>query len=454
MLTFRKTCLVFITIELSNVACEGSGYSVQLARATVRLQTTGSAVEIKSAYYGQIELGNPSPQAFTVVFDTGSGHLVLPSVLCRSSTCTRHSRYTRKRSTTSVDVDGDGGTVVPGHERDQMTVAYGRGSITGIFVRDEMCLGIATVASSLEPSVKSMQDESMFLQTNTTFLASSRTNSSGRKSSARRAGCLPLHFIAALDMSSEPFDDVPFDGILGLGLHQLSQSRDFHFPTLAAAKPSWSTHPGFNNAFSIFLGFSDRESSEITFGGFQQKHVAKESSFSWQPVIQHKMGYWQIPIHGITANGVRLNYCDDGDCRGIVDTGTSLLTVPFNLSQPLIESLRFKNSHKHDVCNELGRTLELDIGNLTLVLEASDFFRPEFPQDPTYRESDFEKGNRHCVPMLMDMDFPPPFSPKTFILGEPILQKYYTVFNAHPVNPTIGFALARHDFPRDTPSIV
>jgi hypothetical protein len=49
---------------------------------------------------------------------------------------------------------------------------------------------------------------------------------------------------------------------------------------------------------------------------------------------------------------------------------------------------------------------------------------------------------RICKPMLMSMDLPEPLGPNLFILGEPVLRKYYTVLDAD--SNRIGFGLAKH----------
>jgi hypothetical protein len=38
-----------------------------------------------------------------------------------------------------------------------------------------------------------------------------------------------LGFLSATDMSNDPFDSMPFDGILGLGFLALSINKDFNF---------------------------------------------------------------------------------------------------------------------------------------------------------------------------------------------------------------------------------
>merc|ERR1719384_1863080 len=56
-----------------------------------------------SEYYGQVSVGSP-PQSFLVVFDTGSGNLLLPSKECSSDACTGHKRYDASVSATALQV--------------------------------------------------------------------------------------------------------------------------------------------------------------------------------------------------------------------------------------------------------------------------------------------------------------------------------------------------------------
>merc|ERR1719321_844184 len=113
---------------------------VKLHRQRVPVKSGGRVVAHKSAYFGTIYVGKPEPQEFAVVFDTGSGHVVVPSSDCRSATCLIHRRYNRQASQSARDVDYNGDDVMPGDPRDAITIAFGTGEVTGEFVQEKLCL--------------------------------------------------------------------------------------------------------------------------------------------------------------------------------------------------------------------------------------------------------------------------------------------------------------------------
>ncbi|NWI92244.1 PEPA protein, partial [Pitta sordida] len=74
-------------------------------------------------YFGTISIGTP-PQEFTVVFDTGSSNLWVPSIFCSSPACSNHNRFNPGDSSTFLSTN------------DTLFIAYGTGSMTGVLGYD------------------------------------------------------------------------------------------------------------------------------------------------------------------------------------------------------------------------------------------------------------------------------------------------------------------------------
>merc|ERR1740123_1400243 len=80
--------------------------TLNLTRQELATRLVNNVIHYKSAYWGTLTVGWP-PVDFKVVFDTGSGHLILPSTYCHSETCRVHKRYRRSKSATAKDIDYD-----------------------------------------------------------------------------------------------------------------------------------------------------------------------------------------------------------------------------------------------------------------------------------------------------------------------------------------------------------
>ena len=68
-------------------------HTVKLVKQYVPIEKNGSVIAYKTAYFGKIQVGSPEPQDFTVVFDTGSAHLVVPNSACQRETCLKHNSF-------------------------------------------------------------------------------------------------------------------------------------------------------------------------------------------------------------------------------------------------------------------------------------------------------------------------------------------------------------------------
>ncbi|KAG8077320.1 hypothetical protein GUJ93_ZPchr0007g4175 [Zizania palustris] len=219
---------------------------------------------MNAQYFGQIGVGCP-PQNFTVVFDTGSSNLWVPSAKCVFSlACYFHPRYESRTSTTYKE----NGTPASIH--------YGTGAIYGYFSEDQVTIGDLVVnnqefiEATLEPGL--------------TFLLAK------------------------------------FDGILGLGFQEIS---------VEGARPVWYNMIDQNlvpePVFSFWLNrnANDGDGGEIVFGGADQNHYTGAHTYTRVT----KKAFWQFEMGDFLIGGKSTGICVDG-CAVIADSGTSLIAGP------------------------------------------------------------------------------------------------------------------------------
>jgi len=412
---------------LSPPSCGEDASSKVFSVVIQRQQEPSNMAGERNAYFGTLNVGTP-PQPFKVVFDTGSGHLILPSMYCHSETCRVHSRYKRSASATARDIDWNGTQVAANQPRDQITVAFGTGDITGVFVEDIVCLeGVDADGDMPESSsVVTPQDPGGL--------------------EVLPDGCMRLRMIAATAMSEEPFKTFEFDGILGLGLDGLSQAPEFNFLHVVRASVR-DQGSCIRDTFAVFLADSEDEDSEITLGGWASEHLEEE--LSWTDVQEPDMGHWMVRIKSLRVNNELLKFCEN-DCKAAVDTGTSLLAVPQAAFPELYELLRHPTQLEGN-CEGPGPLLHFEFDTFSLTLGPREYAqaeptssrqRPRFDNNAGSVKNETIRRDLFCRPMLMSLDMPEPLGPKLFILGEPVLRKYYTVYDAHAKR--VGFGRARH----------
>jgi len=376
--------------------------------------------------------------------------------------------------------------------------------------------------------------------------ANASANVSVGNATAQSSGtCLEMNIIVAVEMSTQPFKSFDFDGILGLGLDALAMSNDFSFPGLMSEQMAAPQ-------FGAFLSDGEQgEESEMAFGGYNPERLM--GPLSWAPVAMPEMGYWQIEILAVRVDGVELDVCMDGTCRGVVDTGTSHLGVPAPHNIELNELLQVDAGDLLDCRLAKAPEVQIELRGFNITIYPNTYMRrlplrdgvqvgsakgvtldepkrettaapaeqPAAPEEeivegPRSMEEilpvwgplgigfddaqtvammsaesqlngqvlagdilhslngipvtnltgkdvattlrDLQDGNRKlvfmqrariappirrsCSPRTLPVNLPAPVGPKLFILGEPVLHRYYTVYDWK--KQSVGFGLANN----------
>jgi hypothetical protein len=388
------------TVEKHNE--EGKMVTIKLKRSGQRgerkrrlrssLLQVSSGARARSAkpsdLYGVIRIGTP-PQAFTVAFDTGSGNVLIPSKKCSDMACYAHRAFDDGTSATSKPVAflATNDSLPDDGSRDVVKIHVGTGDAKGFFTSDRVCIGV-------EADI-----------------------------------CAPTTFIEATDMSDEPFNLVTFDGILGIGLPESSLDKGkpvgksgFNFLGNLADKQALR-----NDRFGIWLSKpADKKDSEMTLGGFDPNRLG--SGIVWTPVQNLKggSGFWEVKVHDVAINGMKMGTCPTKGCRGALDTGTSVIAGPSDIINAALLELGVA-----DDCSNYATLPKLGfaIDHYVLNIEASDYVK---------------KTEDSCVHQLLALDIPPPKGP-IILLGDPFLRRYYTIYDRDSLQVGISMAIHKNE---------
>lgn len=275
--------VLYIFLLSSLVSSGRAGISVSLKKHSHRANRDGNIGQLSSSvgtsgedivdltnfmdaqYYGEIALGTPG-QTFSVVFDTGSSNLWVPSSKCSylSIACYLHNKYYSEMSST-YEEDGR-----------EFSIEYGSGSLTGFFSRDTLKIGDMLVPGQ--------------------------------------------GFAEAVNEPSLSFIAASFDGIMGMGFPEISVGK-VEPPFQNMLRQGIIDEPVFS--FWLNRDEGDVKGGELVLGGVDPDHFKGEHT--WAKVTRR--GFWQFDMEKVKVRDMDATFCSEG-CQAIADTGTSLLAGP------------------------------------------------------------------------------------------------------------------------------
>jgi len=199
-------------------------------------------------YYGPITIGTP-PQKFTVIFDTGSSNLWVPSTHCSDAPCKNHSKYDSSKSTSFKKVGS------------KFSIQYGTGSLTGIVSSDTVNFAGIDIPKQ--------------------------------------------QFAESVNEPGDTFTDAPFDGILGMGYDTISVNNIVP-PFYSLVNSNALDAPVFG--FWLSNDPSDKNGGQLTLGGTDSSHYTGDIQYT--PVTQQ--GYWEVSIDSASIGGQDLDASGTG----------------------------------------------------------------------------------------------------------------------------------------------
>ncbi|KAB0377425.1 hypothetical protein FD755_011869 [Muntiacus reevesi] len=309
-------------------------------------------------YMGNITIGTP-PQKFWVLFDTGSSNLWVPSMFCTSPFCSSHTLFRHLESSTYQPTNKN------------FSINYVSGRMKGVVARDTVRIGDLVSTDQ------------------------------------------------AFGLSMEIFrnQEVPFDGVLGLGYPK------FSFSGVTPIFDNLKNQGAISEpVFAFYLSKGKPEGSVVMFGGVDTSYY--QGTLNWVPLI--KAGRWCVHMNSISMNR-RLIACNGG-CEAIVDTGTSVILGPRRLVNNLLSLIGAKprGSEHYVSCSAVN-----NLPSIIFTINGINY--------PVPAQAYAVKGS-HGDCFITFKQIPVDTPRETWILGDVFLRLYFSVFDRG--NDRIGLAQA------------
>ncbi|CAD8135197.1 unnamed protein product [Paramecium pentaurelia] len=318
---------------------------------------------------------------FKVVLDTGSANLWINSNRCQEEGCLRHKQYKHEDSQSFISLN------------QELNVEFGSGDLKGIVNADTIYFGDVT---------------------------------------------LPRQNLAEIiSENGSIFRDLDFDGILGLAYPKMAPI-DFNPVFDNMMQQNFLERNQF--AFYFAKDANDISHSEFIMGGYNPSHV--DGDIHYHNVIDKY--YWMIKADNILVDNKDIGLCNHS-CRLVVDTGSSIMSGPFDDLRTLLKELNVR-SHCHEINTLPIITFQID--NIDYTLEPNEYIKPtnfDGAQLAELNDGDdlqtlIEINNWDCIAAFIPLDIQQPQGP-AWILGDIFLRKYYSIFDRE--KDQVGFAKAK-----------
>jgi len=221
--------------------------------------------------------------------------------------------------------------------------------------------------------------------------------------------------------AADVFGEAPFDGILGMGPAKAAVDQ-VAMPMDQLVKQGKIEH----NVFAYYLSSGGKAGSTLTLGGTDSSFYTGD--FTYIPVAKAAalLPYWLISASAMKVGGEDAVSCNFlTGCYMVVDTGTSVLAGP----PSSVGKLTDKIGAVSEDCSNVDK-----LPVITFSFSGKDFdLGPDFY---VIRVSD-ENGNEQCQLGIQGVNAGVPI----WILGDPFLRKYYTVWDSD--QNRVGFATAK-----------
>jgi len=343
-----------------------------------------------SQYVGPVGVGTEkggNPESIiNVVFDSGSTNLWIASTLCTSDSCNSRNQYNPYDSKTYKEPE----------EPVHLDITFGTGELRGPQGIDDLHVGPYTVKKQTFGIIE--------------------------------------------DELGEVFQEIAFEGILGLGFPSMSAHGVTPFFDNVMSQDVLKGH----NEVSFFMTKLPDTASAVFFGGVDDRFF--QGDVIYFPVSQEH--YWSCDLLDFKVG--EQSHTDFLEFKGspeslvegagtgprvsklILDTGTTYFTAPPGLFRQVMDKLPScdcSDIHKYPDLHYIMKDVEGKVHDVAI-------------PPTTYMVS--SDGDGWCDLSFMEIPVPDKYGP-AFIFGEVFMREFYTVFNrgnGAPGSATVGFAKA------------